>query len=212
MKHLVGSTRFWFRGGLVILLTAVPLYALSTVWNVAATFEEFGAAKPVKPAELGLPQVSQTIQVSDHPRLLFAAGSVAALKSKRLTTHNEIWLPIKAFAEVQLASPPPLIAPLEGDEDAYRNFGNQLIPVAFACLVTDAENYCELARSYLLAYAAWEQWGNNNWRDLGHSHMLLANALAYDWLYQKLTPAERQTVRLSLGNWAHKMYEASLGP
>ena len=42
--------------------------------------------------------------------------------------------------------------------------------------------------------------------------MLLGNALAYDWLYQDLTPAERLTVSQSLASWTQKMYEASLGP
>jgi hypothetical protein len=68
-----------------------------------------------------------------------------------------------------------------------------------------------LTKTYLLTYASWEQWGDYERRDLGHAHMLLGNAIAYDWLYDVLTPAERQTVRESLASWAQKMYEASSG-
>ncbi|MCB0185175.1 MAG: DUF4962 domain-containing protein, partial [Caldilineaceae bacterium] len=40
----------------------------------------------------------------------------------------------------------------------------------------------------------------------------LGNSLAYDWLYSRLTSEERQRVRVSLGQWAQAMYEASTAP
>jgi hypothetical protein len=101
------------------------------------------------------------------------------------------------------------MAPSNGDLETYRNFGNQLIPFAFACVIAGDTDRCNLAKTYLLTYASWGQWGENNCRDLGHAHMLLGNTIAYDWLYNILNPAERQTVRTSLAAWAQKMYEAS---
>jgi hypothetical protein len=94
----------------------------------------------------------------------------------------------------------------------YRNYANALIPFAFACVVTESANYCNLAKTYLLTYAAWDRWDVDEQRDLGHGHMLLANALAYDWLYHELTPSQRQIVRERLRERAHEMYEASSGP
>ena len=41
------------------------------------------------------------------------------------------------------------------------------------------------------------------------SDCVLGNAIAYDWLYDALAPAEQQTVRGSLVSWARKMHQAS---
>jgi len=147
-----------------------------------------------------------------HPRLFFDVSDIPTLQAQAATTHQEIWIPIRDYVDSQLGTSPPPSAPPDGDLDTYRNYGNQLIPFAFACVITGDAGHCDLAKTYLLTYASWEQWGENNWRSLGHAHMLLGNAIAYDWLYNTLTPAERQTVRESLAGWAHKMYEASVGP
>lgn len=144
-----------------------------------------------------------------HPRLFFTASEIPSLRAKASSTHNEIWRPIRDYADSQRATPPPAVAPPGGDLDAYRVAGNKMIPFAFACVITDVKYLCDLAKTYLLAYADWQQWGENNWRDLGQAHMMLGNALAYDWLYPKLSSSERQKVRNSLAGWAQKMYEAS---
>ena len=151
-------------------------------------------------------------EASGHPRLLFGADDVTTLQMWAANTHEDIWAPIRGYADSQVGQLPPLSAPATGDLDTYRNTGNQLVPYAFTCLVSDDENYCELAKAYLLTYAQWEQWGENEYRDLGHAHMLLANALAYDWLYSRLTAEEKRLVRKSLAIWTQRMYEASSGP
>ena len=154
---------------------------------------------------------SEVVDAEDlaHPRLLFGNDNFQVLRSQSQTSHAAIWEPILAYARDQLGTVPPVQAPSDGDLEVYRSNGNQLIPLAFACVITEEPAYCELAKSYLLTYAQWTQWGENNWRDLGHAHMLLGNALAYDWLFESLTSEERDLVRTSLGAWAEKMYEAS---
>ncbi len=149
---------------------------------------------------------------SEHPRLFFNGNQISTLQTRAASTHQEIWHPIKEYVDSQLKTAPPSSAPPDGNVTTYRNAGNQLLPLAFACVITAEADHCQLAKTYLLTYATWEQWDQKNRRDLGLAHMLLGNALAYDWLYNQLTPAERQTVRINLANWAQKMYEASLGP
>jgi hypothetical protein len=144
-----------------------------------------------------------------HPRLFFAANQIASLRAKAATTHQEIWRPIQDYTRSLIGSAPLASAPLDGDLQAYRNYGNGLIPQAFACIITEDPDDCEPAKTHLLTYTTWEQWGEGNQRGLGLAHMLLGNALAYDWLYNMLTTKERQTVRESLAGWAQKVYEAS---
>ncbi|MCL4488723.1 MAG: DUF4962 domain-containing protein [Chloroflexi bacterium] len=167
----------------------------------------FSAPAPGKPASVTVLAVPLA-----HPRLFFGASEISALRAKAASTHNEIWTPIVDEATSQLGTVPPAQAPANGDLDTYRNFGNELIPFAFTCVITGATNYCDLAKTYLLTYATWGQWGEDNNRDLGLAHMLLGNAIAYDWLHNRLTPAERQAVRQSLAVWTQRMYEASAEP
>jgi hypothetical protein len=146
--------------------------------------------------------------VEEHPRLFFDANDIPTLQAKAATTHQEIWIPIRDYTDSQLDTVPPSSAPPDG----YPNYGNQLIPFAFACVISGDADRCDLAKTYLLTYAAWEQWNEDNECGLGHAHMLLGNAIAYDWLYNVLTPAERRTVRQSLAAWTQRMYEASAAP
>jgi len=166
-----------------------------------------GSTPPAKPSVATVKAVEDV-----HPRLFFGPDDIPTLQAKAATTHQEIWIPIREYADSQLGTSPPASAPPDGDEDTYRNYGNQLIPFAFACIITGDAGHCDLARTYLVTYAAWEQWDEDNKRRLGHAHMLLGNAIAHDWLHNTLTSTERQTVRESLAGWAQKMYEASSEP
>lgn len=145
-----------------------------------------------------------------HPRIFFNAADLPAMRAKAATTHEDIWLIVQGFTESELGTAPPSVAPSDGGLNTYRYYGNVLIAHAFSCVITQQANYCNLAKNYLLTFATWDQWGEDNIRDLGHAHMLLGNALAYDWLYDQLTPAERTLVRNSLADWAGKMYAASV--
>lgn len=147
--------------------------------------------------------------ISGHPRLFFTAGDLPALRARALTTHESIWAPIRAFADKQLGTRPPAASPPDEGLRFYRNSGNGLVALAFVCAITAEDPYCDLAKTYLLTYAGWEQWGERNQRDLSLAHMLYGSALAYDWLYNRLSPDEQAVVRESLAKWAQRMYEAS---
>ena len=143
-----------------------------------------------------------------HPRLLFGNADVSTLRRSAATTHEAIWLPILEYARTQLRTKPPPFTP-SGDLEFYRDSGNELIALAFTCLITDRSDFCSLAKSYLLEYAGWSQWGEHGWRDLGHAHMLVGSTLAYDWIYSTLDTNEREVVQRPSPEWAQKMYEAS---
>ncbi|NJO06827.1 MAG: DUF4962 domain-containing protein, partial [Chloroflexaceae bacterium] len=147
-----------------------------------------------------------------RPRLFVRPADLPRLRAQASTSHQAIWQPIDAFVQGQLTATAPLSAPVEISLEAYRVAGNQLIPYAFVCMVQETPAVCDLARRFLLAYAEWPTWDVDQNRDLGLSHMLLGNALAYDWLHSRLSPAERATVQASLARRAAELYEASTTP
>ena len=144
-----------------------------------------------------------------HPRLFFGVDEIPGLQSRAATTHQEIWAPIRDYVDSELGRSPPASASPDWDMLTYRAYGDQLIALAFACIISDQADVCHLATTHLLAYAAWDHWDEGDRRELGLAHMLLGNAIAYDWLYDTLSPTERETVRQSLAGWAQKLYEAS---
>ncbi len=149
---------------------------------------------------------------SNHPRLFFDTADIPALRRQISTTHSEIWTYIDRYATSLVGESPPTSVPVEQNLETFRVAGNQVIVPAFSCVITQDPNLCEGAKQYLLTYSAWANWDEQNHRDLGLAHMLMGNAIAYDWLYQFLSSDERQFVRDNLAGWAEKMYEASASP
>lgn len=143
-----------------------------------------------------------------HPRLFFEAEDIPYLQQKADTTHAAIWQPIYTYATELVKTSPPLSTPSENDLETFRLAGNQLIVPAFTCVVSAEPAICTAAKQYLLAYATWPQWDKNDRRDLGLAHMLMGNALAYDWLHPLLSEPERRLVRESLADRASDMYAA----
>ena len=153
---------------------------------------------------------SRVVQDYSHPRLFFNSDTVAQLRTRATTTHRQIWEPILAYADAQLAAQPPLDTPEGTLEAEFIIYGSRLVPFAFACVITEATEYCDLARRYLLAYAGWQRWDEDGQRGMGLAFMIYGNSLAYDWMYTYLSPEERQRIAASLATWADRLQEASL--
>lgn len=176
-------------------LVLLMLLAIVSVISLSGT--------PTAPTQ---PETSYAQEPAGRSYLLFNESDLSRLREQAQTTHQEIWLPIKTYVDGQLGSTPPSALPEDGDD---RTFGNKLIPIAFACIITENIDYCHLARDYLLGYASWPKWEVLGTRDLGHSQMLIGNAIAYTWVYDYLTSEERQIIRRSIARWGLRMYEAS---
>lgn len=147
-----------------------------------------------------------------HPRLFFTADEVSLLREQAETTHNEIWQPILEYVDTIVAEPPPRDPPVGMSDNDWRHFGNDLIAIAFTCVITDENLYCDAALDYMLTMADWSLWSQDGKRDLGLAHSIIGNAIAYDWLYSHLTPEERVQVRTQLARKTQEMYNAGAGP
>jgi hypothetical protein len=141
-------------------------------------------------AVVGSPTANDILaqETLDHPRLFFTQDQVPELRARATSTHQEIWDALVAFVDKEIGTKPDPVAPEDGSLNHYRNAGSRMMALALVCVVSGEEDYCQLAEDYLLTYATYDQWGEYDRRDLGLAHMLMGNALAYDWLYHRLTP------------------------
>jgi hypothetical protein len=189
-------------------------YPSSTTTSQAAAYPNetttsVPSAEPTSPSPgvIATPVTTPTLQIEAHPRLLFGHTDVETLREQAATTHAELWELIERYIIDEVVGTTP--AATSPTDDIFRTAGDQLIALAFACMIGEDETICETARTYLLTYASWDYWDQGESRDLGLAHMLQGNALAYDWLYDRLSPAEREQVAATLGEQAQRMYEAS---
>ncbi|MBT3192914.1 MAG: DUF4962 domain-containing protein [Verrucomicrobia bacterium] len=123
-----------------------------------------------------------------HPHLYIDSAGVAELKAAIGSTHSLIWTQVVSWADQQLSAPTPEV--LEGD---FRRIGERIPYVAICHLLTGEKRYSECAINTMLAITACEHWGNN--RDIEAAHLLYGLALGYDWLYDALSPSQRESIR-----------------
>lgn len=134
-----------------------------------------------------------------HPRLLLTSGEQERLRSSLATTHKFLW-------DRYLQDLPGRL------EAAGRPFGDDLNrghagiapELAFAWAMTGSDEHYRAARDYLLRLADGPEWDPVN--DLVHGHLLQGIALAYDILYQSMTPDERAKVAARLGRECEAQY------
>ncbi len=128
-----------------------------------------------------------------HPRLLFAAEDVTALK-KKAEAQPELWAAVLASAKLLAAAPP---TPEEITSGRYYWRIERAESGALAYLVTGEKRYLDGAATWMVAHAREPLWGND-YRpnlDLEASWYLYHIALAYDMLYNDLAPTDRAIIR-----------------
>lgn len=134
-----------------------------------------------------------------HPSLLITKERVEAAKKRTASdsVQANAWKSIKAEADVQLQ---------KGDV-------RKLEYLALAYMMTDSTKYADKIKDVLLLTAKTESWGdremlarNPAWRsELQMAHKSFQVALAYDVIYDRLSPAERMEI-------ANGMYRLAVEP
>lgn len=135
-----------------------------------------------------LPDWTRKIR-SDHPRLFFHAQTWPAVKQRALGAERDWYQRVKSQVDRLLATT-DADAPLEP-----RELGPQAAAAAFVYLMTEDPRYLELGKWCLRASVAYyeqcfEQRKSVNWYSTSRVHAVLA----WDWLYNQLTPAEREEI------------------
>ncbi len=193
-------------------LPAVSVAALLVAGNLV-----YGQA-PAAPAPAVVPGLTladdlKTIAVpvvpgyaAKHPRLLFAAEDVAALK-KKAETQPALLAAVLASAKL-LAAAPPNPEEVTSGRTYWRI--ERAESGALAYLVTGEKRYLDGAAAWMVAHAREPLWGND-YRpnlDLEASWYLYHIALTYDMLYNDLKPADRAIIRDGLAGHVKAMSDS----
>jgi hypothetical protein len=149
-----------------------------------------------------------------HPRLYLDAQRVAELRQAVQTTHAELWDELRGRADQAVRRGPPQYREQDGysgDEQLWqREVGNAMPVLAMAYVISGQRQYLESARDWALASCGYRTWGLGriDGLDLAAGHQLFGLAIVYDWCYQDLDPAARQTIRETIARRGGVMFEA----
>jgi len=184
----------------IVALAAVPLGAAAPAFAQEAvpTFESL-LAHPVhlKPELTGV-----------HPRVFVTASELASLRTRAKTTHKAEWQRALGTLVSLISDPAP--PPGSQDRRAQNDVALQIAGTSFAYAIEQDPRYLAAAKRWTLAAVDYEPWGytfNKPNTDLAAGHLLYAIGWAYDLLYDRFTPAERDRIRRSLERHADLVYE-----
>jgi len=144
-----------------------------------------------------------------HPRLLFTAEDVPRIKRLAETPQGKIFVE-QLMAYLPSCKPPEDTKFLTDATDAQRQGMWRLPTVALDYVLTRRKESLEAAAGYLKKFAELENWETGKERDcgMGAANIMVGAALAYDWLYDDLDPALRDTMRRKILLQARRMYHA----
>ncbi len=168
---------------------------------VAVVAEPFGADVRKMPVEIR-PEL-----VGEHPRIILSDETIPAVR-ERLTSEprRELWEPLLERTLHRAAKAPPEDPP--NTEDPFRGFGDRLASFAFAYTMQPDPELLANTKRWIEAVCTYPNWAGD--RDLGAGHICFGLALAYDWLYDELTPTEREMIEGRLAKQARILFEHSV--
>ncbi len=135
----------------------------------------------------------------DHPRLLLTDKQLAVDIAAAATDpfRAQLHARIVACAE-QLLSAPPIVHRLIGPRllDQSRAAIEHIVTCAMAYRLTGDTRFADRAKRDMLTVAAFADWNPSHFLDV--AEMSFAVGIGYDWLYPRLTPGERRTIKQAL--------------
>ena len=126
-----------------------------------------------------------------HPRLLMRAGEEAPVRpDNEFAKADSV---IRAFSDETLKQP-PVERTMVGRRllQTSRAALKRIFWLSYTYRVHGDEAYARRAIDEMLAVSAFPDWNPSHFLDVGE--MTMALAIGYDWLYDRMTPAERKTV------------------
>jgi hypothetical protein len=197
--------------------------ALVGLWGAGAVWA--GGARELSVRKMTPAEYEARIAAAGRPRLFFRAAEVEKLREAIETTHKAQWERLKAGADRVLNEAPPEYRPPKIGNDPtrpdtandemlwQRTFGYRIPGLALVALLDPDPKYFEAARRWALKPREYELWGAGVFEgsDLAAAHELYGISIAYDWLYDRWSPEDREALRQMLAARGKVMYEAAAG-
>jgi hypothetical protein len=179
-----------------------PILSLLTLTSTVTS----APSLTIPPIDSVLSTISPT-----HPRLLLPAGGFAAVRAKVqgdtvcLRWYNRV----KQNADGYLTAAVSIYEKPDGLRllDVCRRVLQRVTTLAFVYQVSGDTTYARRAWTELSAAAQFPDWNPVHFLDVGE--MTHAFAMGYDWMYDYLTPARRDTLRTAITNFGFRPYLAA---
>lgn len=133
--------------------------------------------------------------IAGHPRLLLKAGEEARIAE--MIAEDEAMARVHGaiLAECdEMLDLPVLERVMEGKRLLHtsREALRRIFWLSYSYRMTGNDAYAERAVDEMLAVSAFSDWNPSHFLDVGE--MVMAVAIGYDWLYDRMSPSERKTV------------------
>lgn len=170
--------------------------AASLVWG-ALQAQPSGEPAPTLAAATG--PLTAEVSVPAHPRLLWFKGEEKALLKK--IKADAYWSELHK----QILQEADRIVPLPVNEriqvgmrllSVSRENLRRILYLGYAWRMTGDKKYAERAEREMLKASSFSDWNPSHFLDVGE--MMTALAIGYDWLYDYLSPASRETIARAL--------------
>ncbi len=167
-----------------------------TEWDAQILLSRLG--RPPGPAGVA------SLPLYDRPRIM-ASDQLFTYLQTRLQTYpySKFWAFIEPMAQYEATTIPPcpVANPNCGAPDSISDYNDSTIRIlgeklpfmAMAYRLTGDPVYLASVRTWMNALVSYQDWASNE--DIGAAHLLMGMSIAYDWLYDSFTPAERQSYR-----------------
>ena len=142
-------------------------------------------------ALLGMVVFAQAQEPVPHPRLLMRTGEKPVVPPESMFTRADSV--IVSFCDAVLDEP-PVTRKMIGRRLLHtsREALKRVFWLGYTYRTHGGEAYARRAIDEMLAVSAFSDWNPAHFLDVGE--MTMAVAIGYDWLYDRMTPAERKTV------------------
>ncbi|WP_415062199.1 heparinase II/III family protein [Bdellovibrio sp.] len=150
-----------------------------------------------------------TVSAKTHPRSLPDATTLATMKSQRLSAVNSLLTEVSGHFGQTLPNPGTTA------DDCY-TYSKLALASLQACAFSAQTNYCNDAITRVVNLASWDpngptKYNMSNGMDMASRYLVWTVALGYDWLYDRLSSAQRTQLLNTISARNGLMYTDIIG-
>ena len=145
-----------------------------------------------------------------HPRLMMTEEKLNQINrdiqtdSRLRAIYNDV---ISRAESAYQTTPATQIVGTTGTDSTFSTLANYIPAASLAYRLTGEKRYLEGAEKWINQTCAYPQWENPERPDLATGHTMMALGLAYDWLYDDLSPQTRATLKARMMSEGTHLYQ-----